>query len=89
MTIPDQTREDNVGTLCRTRQERMTVDSYHLDGDTSGRNTEMLTVDYHNNGQCNACADGHCAYLKLAQIPNYSGRMTSQYWYAKYTGTNP
>jgi hypothetical protein len=67
----------------------VTGDSYHLDGDDSGSNSEMLTVDYHNQGQCNAFSDGHCEYIKLAQIPAYSTRTSSQYWSATYTGSNP
>ncbi|MCK5804085.1 MAG: DUF1559 domain-containing protein [Lentisphaeria bacterium] len=65
----------------------VTGDSYNLDGDAGGSNSEMMEVSWHNHGQNNGFIDGHCAYRKNIQIPIRS--TSSKYWYGLYTGTNP
>jgi prepilin-type processing-associated H-X9-DG protein len=59
-------------------------DSYNLDGDTGGTNSEM--VGRHNNGLNNIFADGHVAWMPRTGVPVRT--TSSKYWSGAYTGTN-
>ena len=60
-------------------------DSYNLDGDVGGSNSEM--VGRHSDGLNNVYADGHVAWRPRASIPVRTA--SSKYWSGAYTGTNP
>jgi prepilin-type N-terminal cleavage/methylation domain-containing protein/prepilin-type processing-associated H-X9-DG protein len=60
-------------------------DSYNLDGDTGGTNSEM--VGRHSDGLNSIYVDGHVAWRKRVGIPPRS--TLSKYWTGSYTGSNP
>ncbi|MCK5806039.1 MAG: type II secretion system protein [Lentisphaeria bacterium] len=65
-------------------------DSYNLDGDSGGSNTEMIKAGSRHIEAINSSfADGHVKAMKVAKIPSYAGRNTSKYWKYNYTGSNP
>jgi len=62
-------------------------DSYNLDGDVGGANTEM--VGRHNGSLNNVYGDGHVAARTRASLIPYAIRTTSRYWNPEYVGSNP